>query len=54
MGLGRSPLIAASVLVLHGYAPEDACDLLSAVRGSTVPQREEQRHWIEMLPQQQK
>lgn len=52
MGLGRSALVAASVLVLSGYSPEDACNLLSSARGYTVPETQEQRAWVEALPQQ--
>jgi protein-tyrosine phosphatase len=51
MGLGRSALIAASVLVLGGYTPERACKVLSIVRGHNVPEMEEQRAWVKALPQ---
>ncbi len=51
MGLGRSALIAASVLVLGGYTPEHACKVLSAERGYNVPEMEEQRAWVRALPQ---
>lgn len=50
MGLGRSALIAASLLVLSGLAPKQACARLSRVRGYTVPEMEEQRAWVEDLP----
>lgn len=52
MGLGRSALLAASVLVLSGLTPEQACTNLSCVRGYTVPEMEEQRAWVKELPQQ--
>lgn len=52
MGLGRSALIAASVLVLSGFSPERACEMLSAVRGYPVPEMEEQRAWVRNLAQQ--
>jgi protein-tyrosine phosphatase len=42
-GIGRSALIAASVLVLSGFAPDKAFDLLSKARGYTLPETEEQR-----------
>jgi protein-tyrosine phosphatase len=45
-GLGRSPLIAAGVLVLMGFVPDQACALLSTARGYAVPETEEQRAWI--------
>jgi protein-tyrosine phosphatase len=51
MGLGRSALIAASTLVLAGFTPEYACAQLSAVRGYTVPEMEEQRAWVKALPE---
>ncbi len=49
MGIGRSALIAASLLVLSGYTPEQACRLLSDVRGRQVPETQEQRQWVEDL-----
>ncbi|MGH2507175.1 MAG: tyrosine protein phosphatase [Ktedonobacteraceae bacterium] len=54
MGLGRSALIAASVLVLSGFSPKHACAQLSCVRGYTVPEMEAQRAWVEELPQRYK
>ncbi len=54
MGLGRSALIAASVLVLSGFSPERARELLSAVRGHTVPEMEEQCTWVDALPERYK
>ena len=54
MGLGRSPLIAASLLVLTGHSPEEACELLSKARGYTVPETQGQRSWLEELPQRYK
>lgn len=50
MGLGRSALVAASVLVLSGFTPEKACKLLSATRGYHVPETVEQRDWVRALP----
>ncbi len=52
IGLGRSALIAASVLVLSGLSPESACERLSCARGYTVPETEEQQAWVRELPQQ--
>lgn len=51
MGLGRSALVAASVLVLSGCSPESACERLSCARGYTVPETEEQQAWVRKLPQ---
>lgn len=45
-GLGRSVLMAANLLVLNGFPPEQACELLSRARGCSVPETEEQRAWI--------
>jgi len=47
MGIGRSALIAASLLVLSGYQPERAFELIQQVRGRPVPDTEEQRQWVE-------
>lgn len=54
MGLGRSALLAASVLTLSDLTPEQACMRLSCVRGYTVPETEEQRAWVKKLPQRYK
>jgi hypothetical protein len=40
-GLGRAVLMAASLLVLTGIAPEQAFEQLSQVRGYTVPETDE-------------
>lgn len=45
-GIGRSALIAASVLVRSGLAPDRAFDLLSKTRGYPVPETGEQRAWV--------
>ena len=45
-GLGRAVLMAASLLVLTGVAPEEAFDQLSQARGYTVPETQEQRAWV--------
>ncbi len=45
-GLGRAALMAASVLVLTGFSPGQAFELLSLARGYTVPETEEQRAWV--------
>lgn len=47
MGIGRSSLIAASLLVLQGFSPDRAFDLISAARGHIVPDTPEQRSWVE-------
>ena len=45
-GLGRAALMAASVLVLTGFSPEQALERLSSVRGYLVPETQEQRAWV--------
>jgi protein-tyrosine phosphatase len=45
-GLGRAALMAASVLVLIGFSPDQAFEQLSSVRGYSVPETEEQRAWV--------
>ena len=48
-GLGRAPLVAASVLVFNDIAPELAFDLLSKTRGYPVPETGEQVRWVQAL-----
>jgi protein-tyrosine phosphatase len=45
-GLGRSPLIAACLLVRGGVAPEMAWEIIGEARGTTVPETKEQREWL--------
>ena len=45
-GIGRAALMAASLLVLSGFSPDQAFDLFSHVRGYPVPETEEQRAWV--------
>ena len=45
-GLGRAALMAASLLVLAGFSPDQAFERLSSVRGYPVPETEEQRAWV--------
>lgn len=45
-GLGRAALMAASLLVLASFIPQQAFDLLSQVRGYVVPETEEQKAWV--------
>ncbi len=52
MGVGRSGLIASSLLVLNGYAPQQAFVLLSSTRGYKVPETEGQGAWVVALHQQ--
>jgi protein-tyrosine phosphatase len=45
-GIGRSSLLAASLMVLNGTAPDEAWRLISEARGRTVPETTDQRDWI--------
>jgi protein-tyrosine phosphatase len=44
--VGRSGMIAASLLVLSGSDPLEAIESVSTDRGLTVPETEEQREWV--------
>ncbi|PSK83566.1 protein-tyrosine phosphatase [Murinocardiopsis flavida] len=45
-GVGRSSLLAASLLVLGGLDAEDAWTRIAAARGRSVPDTAEQRAWV--------
>lgn len=45
-GLGRAPLMAASLLATVGVPPDIAFQRISEVRRSTVPETPEQRQWV--------
>ena len=45
-GIGRSGILTASVLLHAGYGPEEAFNLISKARGTSVPDTEEQYNWI--------
>lgn len=44
--LGRSPLIAACILIRLGKTADEAVALLSSARGCRVPQLDEQQEWV--------
>lgn len=46
-GLGRSPLMAAAVLIDRGLLAADACELISRARGYAVPEMDEQHEWLQ-------
>jgi protein-tyrosine phosphatase len=48
-GIGRTGLIAASLLVARGILPDDAFERISQARGVAVPETEGQRTWVEEL-----
>jgi protein-tyrosine phosphatase len=45
-GLGRSPLVAAAMLVRAGMKPRDAWEAIARARGRPVPETDEQRAWL--------
>jgi protein-tyrosine phosphatase len=47
MGIGRSSLVAAGVLVAQGMPAVDAWAKISDARGLAVPDTPEQRRWLE-------
>jgi len=49
-GIGRSGLIAASLLVNAGIEPREAMQIVSSARGLSIPETPEQHRWIEQLP----
>jgi protein-tyrosine phosphatase len=46
MGIGRSSLVAAGVLVDEGMSAADAWSAISQARGLAVPDTDEQRVWL--------
>jgi protein-tyrosine phosphatase len=46
-GVGRSGLVAASLLITKGWDASRAIEQVSAVRGVPVPETDEQRRWID-------
>lgn len=45
-GIGRSSLIAASVLKVSGMSVDEAFDKIASARGCGVPDTPEQREWV--------
>lgn len=50
-GVGRSALLAASILVWSGVDPDRAFRQIAQARGCPVPDTSEQRHWVEKFAQ---
>jgi protein-tyrosine phosphatase len=46
MGIGRSSLVAAGLLVEEGLTVPDAFEAVATARGMTVPDTEAQRTWL--------
>jgi protein-tyrosine phosphatase len=49
-GIGRSGLVAASLLVMSGMGVDQAIEVVSAARGQAIPETPEQLEWIKHLP----
>jgi len=49
MGIGRSSLLAASLLVEQGTPIKQVFELITKARGLTVPDTAEQREWLTTL-----
>ncbi len=47
MGIGRSPLILASIMVHGGSTPDEAWMAIGTARGCQVPDTREQRDWLD-------
>lgn len=48
--IGRSGLVAASLLVTSGVEVEEAIQVVTAARGLSIPETAEQLQWIKLLP----
>jgi protein-tyrosine phosphatase len=48
-GIGRSSLLAASLLILAGIGSEEAWRRIEAARGCQVPDTAEQKIWVEQF-----
>jgi protein-tyrosine phosphatase len=46
MAYGRAPMIAACLMIAQGRGTEETLKVISAARGVTVPETENQRMWI--------
>jgi protein-tyrosine phosphatase len=49
-GIGRSGMLAASLLAESGLEPQGAIENVSAARGVPVPETPEQTQWVLTLP----
>ena len=46
MGIGRSSIIAAAILLKYGFRVEEIIDKISIVRGMKVPDTDQQLDWL--------
>ncbi|HAI69934.1 MAG TPA: protein tyrosine phosphatase [Gammaproteobacteria bacterium] len=51
MGIGRSALMVASILVCSGIAPVTAYQMVTKSRGLAVPDTQEQKRWLDRFAQ---
>ena len=47
MGIGRSSIVAAAVLLTYKIKAADSIETISAIRGLTVPDTDRQLNWLE-------
>ena len=50
MGVGRSALIAACVLIANGISADQIWDRLESAAGGAIPDTQEQKKWVTALP----
>jgi len=48
-GIGRSGMTAAAILMHNGVSGPEAIELITAARGTTIPDTDEQKHFILQL-----
>ncbi|MBX2843816.1 MAG: dual specificity protein phosphatase family protein [Flammeovirgaceae bacterium] len=46
MGIGRTSMVAAALLIKHGFNPNEIFDILSHHRTLSVPDTEDQIRWV--------
>ncbi len=49
MGIGRSSMVAAAVLMARGSSAPDVWAAIASARGLEVPDTEQQRQWVELI-----
>ena len=49
MGIGRSSLLAASILTTYDTPVDEAFSLIERYRGVSVPDTQEQREWVQLF-----
>jgi protein-tyrosine phosphatase len=49
MGIGRSSIMAACILLKAGYRPNEVLSHISKIRGLKVPDTEEQEKWLKRI-----